>query len=278
VTSALQPIAAALSAAGSPVDISLSRSLDDAKDIARDGAARGEIVLAVGGDGMAGAIAGAVSEAGGVVGIVAAGRGNDFARQLGLPRDPEALATLFLHGDVRHVDVIEAAGTLAIGSVYAGLDSVANAIANRSRFVPKRFVYDVGAARALLRWKPVSYRLEVDGERHDFRGYTVVVSNSGYYGSGLHVAPRAEVDDGVLDIVCIADTPRRAFLRTIKLLRTGHHVDLDNITTLRGRRVEISADRPVPAYGDGEPITDLPVTVTLRPGALRVLAPDAPTR
>src|SRR5699024_9608460 len=148
----------------------------------------------------------------------------------------------------------------------------------RSRFVPKRFVYDLGAARALLRWKPVSYAIDVDGACHELRGYTVVAANSGYYGSGLHVAPDAAIDDGLLDVVCIADAPRGAFLRTIELLRTGGHVDLDIIEVLRGRRVTISADRAVPAYGDGEPIVDLPITVELRPGALRVLAPPAPTR
>jgi len=280
VMAAIEPVAAALSAAGAPVDISLSRSLDDAREIARDGAARGEIVLAVGGDGMVGAIAGAVSEAAGVVGIVAAGRGNDFARQLGVPRDAAGLAELFLDGEPRVVDIVEAAGTLVVGSVYAGLDSIANAIANRSRFVPKRFVYDLGAARALLRWKPVSYRLDIDGPDggsvHEFRGYTVVVANSGYYGSGLYVAPSAAVDDGLLDVVCIADAPRRAFLRTIKLLRTGRHLDLDIIEVHRARRVTITADRAVPAYGDGEAIVELPITVELRPGALRVLAPVVP--
>jgi YegS/Rv2252/BmrU family lipid kinase len=277
---ALLPVAGALVEAGAAVTTEYSRSMAHARELATAAAARGDVVIAVGGDGMVGGIAGAVVAAGGVLGIVAAGRGNDFARQLGMPKAPTELGSLFVEADPSPVDVIDAGGTIVLGSVYAGIDSVANQYANRSRFVPRRIVYELGALRAVIPWRPVSFEVTVDGEKHGFCGYNVVVANSGYYGNGLHIAPDAAVDDGVLDIVAIEHMPKRRFATVMKELEHGTHVTRPEITVLRGRDVRIRADKALPVYGDGEPLSELPIAVSIRPGGLNVLRPagtdDAP--
>jgi YegS/Rv2252/BmrU family lipid kinase len=273
---ALLPVAALLVAQGAAVTTEYSRSIAHARELAGAAARRGDVVIAVGGDGMVGAIAGAVVAAGGVLGIVAAGRGNDFARQLGMPPAPDALAGLLLEAEPNPVDVIEANGTIVLGSVYAGFDSVANRIANRSRFVPRRAVYQAAALRTVLTWRPMAFTVHVDGERHDFRGYNVVAANSGFYGNGLHIAPDARVDDGVLDVVVIEHMPRRRFAAVMKEVIDGTHVRRPEITVLRGHEIRIAADRDVPAYGDGEAISMLPISVSVRRGWLRVLRPDRP--
>lgn len=272
-SAALLPVAAVLLDSGCAVTTEFSRSMDHAQDLARAAADRGDVVIAVGGDGMVGGIAGAVVAAGGVLGIVAAGRGNDFARQLGMPNDPVELARLLLDADPSAVDVIDAGGTIVLGSVYAGIDSVANAIANRSRFVPHRLVYQAAALRAIVSWHPVNFDVDVDGERHQFRGYNIVAANSGFYGNGLHIAPDAAVDDGLLDVVAFEHMPKRRFAKVMGEVAEGAHVRRPEVTVLRGRAVRIAADRDIPAYGDGEVLGDLPVTVHLRSGALRLLRP-----
>jgi len=265
--------AALLLDAGCAVTTEFSRSMEHAQTLARAAADRGDIVIAVGGDGMVGGIAGAVVGAGGVLGIVAAGRGNDFARQLGMPKDPVELARLLLDAEPTAVDVIDAGGTIVLGSVYAGIDSVANAIANRSRFVPHRLVYQAAALRSIVSWRPVTFDVDVDGERHQFRGYNVVAANSGFYGNGLHIAPDAAVDDGQLDVVAFEHMPKRRFAKVMGEVAEGAHVDRPEVTVLRGREVRIAADKDIPAYGDGEALSDLPVMAQLRPGALRLLRP-----
>ena len=270
---ALLPVAGALVEAGAAVTTEYSRSMEHARELATAAAARGDVVIAVGGDGMVGGIAGAVVAADGVLGIVAAGRGNDFARQLGLPKAPTDLASLFVEADPSSVDVIDAGGTIVLGSVYAGIDSVANQYANRSRFVPRRIVYELGALRAVIPWSPVTFEVTVDGERHGFCGYNIVIANSGYYGNGLHIAPHAAVDDGVLDIVAIEQMPKRRFATVMKEVEHGTHVKRPEITVLRGHDVRIRADKPLPAYGDGEPVAELPISVSIRPGGLNVLRP-----
>ncbi|MGI5327756.1 diacylglycerol/lipid kinase family protein [Actinomadura nitritigenes] len=275
--SSLIPLARLLREAGAEVAVEYSRGLDHARTVARDAAEAGRVVLGVGGDGMIGCVGGALAGTGAVFGIVPAGRGNDFARQLGVPADPERLAELLLDGEPRAVDAIEANGTPVLGSVYAGVDAVANANANRTRLLRGSAAYYVGALRAIVSWRAADYRVIVDGEEHRREGYTVVAANSGYYGFGKHVAPDARVDDGLLDVVLIRNASRLLFFAVMRELAEGAHVRRPQVEVLRGREVRIELAGPpgrtLPYGADGELPGVLPVTAKVMPGALRVLAP-----
>ncbi|MFE7991610.1 YegS/Rv2252/BmrU family lipid kinase [Streptomyces shenzhenensis] len=273
---ALPRVGRLLREAGAELETEYSRSLAHAQELARRAGERGRVVLAVGGDGIAGGIGGALSGTGSVLGLVPAGRGNDFARALGLPADPAALTRILLHNAPRPVDTIEVEsavhrGTVVLGSVYAGVDALANRHANHARLLRGAASYYAGGLRAVTTWRPAAYRVTVDGREHTHRGYTVVAANSAYYGSGRAIAPDARVDDGLLDIVMIREAPRRLFFALMNELSTGAHVDRPEVRVLRGREIRIEADRPVPYGADGEVEATLPVTARVRPGDLAVL-------
>ena len=273
---ALLAVARLLREAGAELETEYSRSLAHARDLARDAGERGRAVLAVGGDGITGCVGGALSGTGTPFGIVPAGRGNDFARALGLPTDPTALARILLDHAPRSVDTIEVRSavhdrTVVLGSVYAGVDALANRHANHARLLRGTASYYAGGLRAVTTWRPVRYRVTVDGETHDHTGYTVVAANSGHYGSGRVIAPDARLDDGLLDVVMIREAPRRLFFALMNELKTGAHVHRPEVRILRGSRIRIEADRPVPYGADGEVEAALPVTATVLPGALQVL-------
>ncbi|MFD9003053.1 diacylglycerol/lipid kinase family protein [Streptomyces sp. NPDC059582] len=273
---ALLQVARLLREAGAGLDTEYSRSLVHAQELARRAGEQGRVVLAVGGDGMAGSIGGALSGTDAVVGLVPAGRGNDFARALGLPTDAADLARVLLDSEPRRVDTIEVESavhprTVVLGSVYAGVDALANRHANQSRLLRGAASYYAGGLRAVAGWRPASYRVTVDGEEHPHRGYTVVAANSAYYGSGRIVAPSARVDDGMLDVVMIREAPRRLFFTLMNELKTGTHVERPEVVVLRGREIHIEADRPVPYGADGEVDAVLPVTARVRPGDLAML-------
>ncbi len=103
------------------------------------------------------------------------------------------------------------------------------------------------------------------------KAYTVVVANSGYYGAGMHVAPGASVTDGLLDVVVVRAASKLRLVRSMPRLYAGTHVDLDEVTVLRGTEVRVSATRPLTAYGDGERLAPLPLVARVRPAALAVL-------
>ncbi|MER6616219.1 diacylglycerol kinase family protein [Streptomyces xantholiticus] len=275
-TAALLPLARLLREAGARLDTQYSRSLEHAQEVARQAGGQGHVVLAVGGDGIAGCVGGALSGTDAVLGIVPAGRGNDFARALGLPTQPAALSELLLHGSPRPVDTIRVssavhAETSVLGSVYAGVDAVANRHANTSRLLRGAASYYAGGLRAVLGWRPAAYRITVDGTVHERRGYTVVAANSGFYGFGRNIAPDARVDDGLLDVVVIRHGPKRLFFTMMNELKTGAHLARPEVEVFRGREVLIEADRAVPYGADGEVEAVLPVTVRVQPGALNVI-------
>ncbi|GHD88545.1 YegS/Rv2252/BmrU family lipid kinase [Streptomyces naganishii] len=273
---ALLRVARLLREAGARLDTEYSRSLAHAQELARRAGEDGRVVLAVGGDGIAGGIGGALSGTGTLLGLVPAGRGNDFARALGLPTEPAALARVLLDHAPRMVDTIEVESavhprTVVLGSVYAGVDALANRHANRSRLLRGSASYYAGGLRAVATWRAATFHVTVDGEKHTHRGYTVVAANSAYYGSGRMIAPGARLDDGLLDVVVIPEAPRRLFFTMMNELKTGAHVARPEVRVLRGREITVEADRAVPYGADGEVDAVLPVKARVLPGALAVL-------
>lgn len=275
---AVVPVARILRDAGARVEVTYSPGPVESRSLAARSMAGGAVVVAVGGDGMVGSLAGTVVRAGGVLGIVPSGRGNDFARQLGLSQDPQDVAAALLKSEPHAVDVIDVAGHAVVGSVYAGVDSRASELVDRAHRMPLRVQYPYAAVRALATYHPSTYRIDVDGETHEHMAATVVVANSGYYGSGMHIAPDAVLDDGLLDVVVVRAASRLQLIRSMPKLYDGSHVELDEVLVMRGRNVAIetagstSGRPPVLAYGDGEMIGPLPVTARVLPQVLRVLA------
>lgn len=281
---AVLPVARLLRGAGARVDVASSSGPQAVAALVARAVERGDVVVAVGGDGTLSHLVGAVCSGGGVVGVLPAGRGNDFARMLGLPTEPEEVAELLLHGAERRVDLLswQAPGAperLVAGSVYSGVDARAAALVDRMRWTPKPLQYPLGAVRALATYQPGRFRVVVDGVVAEYAAATVVVANSGYYGQGMHIAPSARVDDGLLDVVVVEAASRLELIRRFPRIYGGSHVELPEVTVLTGRRVEIAADAraSVPVGADGEALGSLPglggpaAVVELRPAALRVI-------
>lgn len=253
--------------------------LAHARELARRAADEERIAVAVSGDGMIGAIADELRELpGAVVGIVPGGRGNDLARVLGIPTDPLAAANVLLDGIERAVDVglVEPAVGPArafVGIASAGFDSDANRIANEAPAWLGGAVYAYGALRALVAWRPARLTALTDDERFEFQGYSFAAASSRAYGGGMFVAPDALLDDGLLDIVCVADGSKLQFLANLPRVFSGTHVHEASVRVLRARSVRLEADRDFVVYADGDPIGPLPATVTALAGAITVICP-----
>ena len=101
-----------------------------------------------------------------------------------------------------------------------------------------------------------------------------MVANSGAYGHGLKIVPSAEPDDGVLDVMTVADGPRRKIVTFMSQAKDGSHVRSDSVTVRRARTVTISADRAVPVFADGDYLAEMPISIGVRPGALKLLMPS----
>jgi YegS/Rv2252/BmrU family lipid kinase len=236
----------------------------------------GELPVVMSGDGLIGAVGGAMAGSETPLGLVPCGRGNDLARVLGVPDDPERAVATILSGNTRQIDVGEVNGKRFLGIVSVGFDSEASRIANETRFLRGSLVYAYAALRTLLGWKPARFTIAVDGERTRVSGYSVSVANSQAYGGGMFIAPGAKLDDGEFDIVCVGEVGKLRFVSNLPKVFKGTHVEKDEVRVFRAPQLELSASRPFPVYADGEHLTDLPASLRILPRALSVLVPAQP--
>jgi YegS/Rv2252/BmrU family lipid kinase len=273
---AVKPARAELERLNAPFRVIETSSGEHAKKEARNAGAQGETPVAIGGDGLVGTLAGAICGTEAELAIIPAGRGNDFARVLGIPTDTTEAARLAYEGESKRLDVGEVDGKSFVGIASVGFDSDANRIANEAKLVRGNLVYAYAALKALAGWRPASFEVTIDGEHHEVTGYSVGVCNSKAYGGGMYAAPQAVLDDGLFDVILCAAHPKRQFLfRTLPRVFKGTHLELPSFTCFKGEVVEVSADRPFVMYADGDPLADLPATVRVSRRALRVIAPQS---
>ncbi len=252
----------------------ITRDFDHARALARAATVAGEVTVTLSGDGLVGCVAGALIDIpGAVLGVLPGGRGNDLARVLGIPRDLREACRIVAFGRERPLDVGDVDGHTFIGIASLGFDSDANRIANEAPPRLGKLVYVYGGLRALAAWKPARFDLRLDGRQLAFTGYTVAAANSTSYGGGMLLAPDASLDDGMLDVVLIAQHSKLGFVRTLPAVFKGEHVNHPAVRIERVRELRVDADRPFVIYADGDPIGKTPATIRITPGALGVLAP-----
>ena len=263
-----------LELAGFKVEIIQTPAPGEAARIAREAAADGcRTVIAVGGDGTANEIANGLVDTGTALALYPIGSGNDFARSLGYPRKRRDIARFLASARRRVIDVGEVNGRIFVNAAGVGIDGhVAERIEASARVVGARLGYFVGALVSIATYRPRPMRIRIDGETREGKHLMVVAANGTYFGSGMHVAPTAKLDDGLFDIVVAGDLGRWASLVALAKLYRGTHVNGTTIVMKRARVVEIELQRPLRAQLDGETTMAQRFSIRVRPGALEVLA------
>jgi YegS/Rv2252/BmrU family lipid kinase len=261
-----------------PYRVVRTESLEHGIGQAQLAAEAGEIPVVMSGDGLIGGIGGALAEKDATMGIIPGGRGNDLARVLGIPSDPAGAVAVLAAGRERQVDVGVANGRRFLGIASCGFDSECNRLANETRVIKGNLVYAYSAIRTLASWQPANFTVVLDGgEPIEFKGYSVAVGNSRAFGGGMFIAPHAELDDGLLDVITISDVSKLRYARGIPKVFKGTHLHNEEVMERRAATVEIRADRYFEVYADGEHLSDLPATLSTLKRALRVIAPPDAT-
>ncbi|MGH3784997.1 MAG: diacylglycerol/lipid kinase family protein [Pseudonocardiaceae bacterium] len=189
------------------------------------------------------------------IGLVPLGTGNDFARTVGIPLDPAAAARVVLEGSPHEMDLLtDDAGGMVINAVHLGIGAQGAREGEPLKPVLGMLAYRVGALLAGLRIPGWPLRVSVDsatitdGAR---RVLQVGILNGRTIGGGTPLAPHAEPDDGLAEVVVSTATGPLARLRYAQLLRQGRHTEHPDVVLTRGRTVEL-AGPPVPINSDGE--------------------------
>jgi len=243
-------------------------------------AAPAKALVVVGGDGMVHLGVLMATQFDIPLGLIPSGTGNDAARHLEIPLgSPEqALAVLLeaLASKPRAIDYGVSTGPdgQAIPFVCvlsAGFDAIVNERANRLRFPKGRHRYTVALLIELAKLRPLEYTVHIDGEDLSGKYLLVAVANARSFGGGMKVTPDAMIDDGRLDVLLVKPLSRVEFLMIYPRVFKGTHVTDPRVIIRQATTVSIGAEGVI-AYADGEAMSALPVTVSLKPLGLLVFA------
>ena len=238
-------------------------------------------VVVVGGDGSVHAAVQRLASRGELspdrpLGLVPLGTGNDLARTLGLPLDPAAAARVVLSGRPRPLDLFEdETSAVVVNAVHLGVGAEAAARGEPLKDRLGMTAYTVGSVAAGMTSTGWKLRVVVDDEELplDGKALMVALANGPTIGAGTPLAPQAEPDDGLADVVVATSTGPLARFGFAVAMRDGDHLDRDDVIVGRGRQVTVTGD-PVMANADGEvfgPVTSR--TWTTRERAWSILVP-----
>lgn len=247
-----------------------------------------DVALIFGGDGTVHRHLPALAETKMPTLVVPTGSGNDFARALGLAKMRLAVAAwqrfCTKPDNVRVIDLgaIEPIGgnssdrqiTLFCCIASVGLDSEVNRIANGyPRWLRAHGGYLAAVPPALASFRPFHLTIRRD-DGHDIHSEPATLcafANASSYGDGMRIAPRAQLEDGLLDICFVRSVSKLRLLQMFPSVYRGTHLRFREISYSQTNRVEVTSDRPTDVYADGEFVCRTPVRISIMPKAMRVI-------
>jgi YegS/Rv2252/BmrU family lipid kinase len=266
-----------------------------------------DVVLLFGGDGTVHRHLGQLVRLGLPVLVVPAGSGNDFAHSLGLGKVRDSLDAWRSFsggsGNVRNIDLgiissLENAGgapsTIAQDRsaphwaryfccvAGVGLDGEVARHANRlPRWLRGHGGYLLSLTATVFTFSALPIKIltpaEADGEnivwttRSDQRSLVASFANTPLYGGGMKIAPRAKMDDGLLDVCIVGSVDRLRLLRLVPTVYSGKHLSVPEVQYFQSARVRVETEHPLDVYADGEYVCRTPVEVAVQPAALKVV-------
>lgn len=235
---------------------------------------RDAAILVIGGDGTTHEVARACVGGDRTLGVIPSGSGDDFAFALGIDRhDPRTALDRIRLGRVRTVDVGTANGEPFVNALGAGFDAdVAAHVEDAPPIFHGLAAYLYALVMALKDFRLAEARVEVDGALvHDGPALLVSAQNGPRTGGSFLIAPEAEPDDGLLDILVAGRFTRAGALAILPRLMRGAHLDHPEVLAVRGARASVTWSAPRTFHMEGEVFMPRDAfDIGVRPGALRV--------
>jgi YegS/Rv2252/BmrU family lipid kinase len=292
-------IEARLRSEGLKFDVRLTEAPGHASELAHDAAGHGyTTVVCAGGDGTLNEVVNGLmaAEAGRrpALGVIPSGTGTDFARGLGLPRDPDAIAAMLAGGRLRSLDIGLASFRRAghalsryfVNIAGLGFDGEVSDRVNRTGKRGGSLAYFVNVFKVLAGYENKWARITLvspDGEARTLAGQfnLVAVCNGRYFGGGMLVGPNADPGDGLFSVVVIKAMNRLEFALNFPSVYRGTHLAHPKVNEYSANEVQVEltpnpGDQQPPQRmfleAEGELFGEAPATLRIVPGALRLIA------
>lgn len=232
-----------------------------------------DVVMVAGGDGSVNMGARLCLARKAVLAVLPSGTANDFARNLGLPEQPEALCELIHEGPVQTVDVAEFEQRLFLNVAHIGLGTAPVCEADdTSKKWFGRFSYGLGLLRKLSEKRGFHAEIRCDKGRVSGRWLSIAIANGAFFGGGNEI-PEACATDGQLEVVAVRPRPLFQLLLTALLLRVTRKSPrrTSTVVHLKGSRCSVITRKPKTVTADGDVATRTPLEVVCRQQVLRVI-------
>ena len=241
-------------------------------------------IVAVGGDGTVNEVANGILNSTNAtktaLGIISTGTGSDFIRSVGIPRD-YVKACSCLAGDrslVIDIGIVEYHKSgqqmqrYFINTAGIGFDAAVVAVTEKtSKRLGGTIPYLLGFLRTMLTYRNKLVTLRIGDKEETKRVVSVMVANGNYAGGGMHFAPTAQLNDGLLDMLVISDMSKLELIRAFPSVYKGTHIYHPKVKLQKTNSVYVESAEKLPVYADGELLGEGPVTFSLIPAALHVM-------
>jgi diacylglycerol kinase (ATP) len=252
-------------------------------DLAREAAASHDLLVVVGGDGTLNEVVNGIAGLDTELAVLPAGTGQDFGKTHGIPTGFDEAVRVALEGRVKAVDLGRAifrndGAEATRWFANVGSAGMSGAVARRANSMSKRLggrtTFFYALVREFVAWKNTEVTVTLDGDERRGAMHDVIVANGRWHGGGMKLAPDAEPDDGLFDVVLIGDVTKLDFVTTAPKLYSGKHVGHPRVEVLRSATVAVDAAQPLPIELEGETVGTTPARFEIVAGALRVRTPD----
>ena len=263
-------------AAGHQIEVRVTWENGDARRFVSE-ARKGDLIIAAGGDGTLNEVVHGLMDLSEFerpnLGVVPLGTANDFAAGCGIPRDPAKALALCTKGEAVPVDVGKANDHWFINAASSGFGAEITAITSPEL---KRLLgpaaYTVMGAILAINLHHYQGRLMLPGREITGSGPVAIVGNGRQTGGGIQVAPRASIDDGLLDVLVVRQVPPTALLTAARELQQLP-ADGEYISYWQTPWLEVHSEKAIPVNLDGEPLRFSRVRYEAAPKAIQLIVP-----
>jgi diacylglycerol kinase (ATP) len=236
--------------------IEYSSCKGDIERKARSMAGSSEAVVVAGGDGSVQELVRGLSGTGCIGGLIPAGSGNDFARCLGIPRDPARVVRELRGYGIRGVDgvqiTVDGVESSFLNTLGIGFNGWANHYAAHFTHLRGSFKYLGAVLLTLFRYKGQSFSICIDGRESTVEALMFTIANGTTEGGGFQIAPKASPFDTYLDIVMIEKMPAWKLIIRLPFLLFKKQPSFKSIQRWQCKHVLIHSNQGSAVHADGE--------------------------
>ena len=231
-------------------------------------------IVAMGGDGTLHEVLNGLADPARVrLGLIPCGSGNDFAATAGIPADPVEALGVILSKTAKFTDYMVCSGVRGINAIGTGIDVDILRRYARMKLLKGSAAYLASLILTVITYKPRRFSEIIGNFAEPHEALIACAANGQSFGGGIPIAPRAEIDDGLLDVVIIDGIKKPAIPGAFLKLMKRRVLELRATVFKRQEALAVRAESPMPLQIDGEIYEDLPFNVRLVHGELRFYRP-----